>query len=319
MGRPEYDQLVRRVRWGEWPIYFLGSGGGFPVAHFAAHAVESLLEGPCIVRTPADFTAGAGVIRPRTVAMLISSGQESPDLLEAAKVLRTRNGTVLALVSKPDEPLAQAAAVAFLVHTGEESGAICSPICQQAALGCIALLAAKALKRPRPQFLSLEDEMAKLPEHLEWALVQLTKGVRALAAELGRAKSLTLLAGGSYHSTAMLAASHLRKLAGIRAAAQNAAEMALPQGAAFGRDETLLVLSGSRCRVKKQVHAMVETAKRAGTCIFSLTDGNDPEVTRRSALSLLLPPLHEVTGATLAHAIMAWTAYHAGRPESRQP
>ena len=315
-GRPEYGPVLRRTRWGELPIYFIGAGQGCAVARFAAHAFESLLEWPCIVRTPADFTAyAAASLRPRTIAILISGGPMDADLLEAAKVVRGRNGTALALVAKPEDPLAQATDGVFLVRAGEEpGGGIRLPLCQQAAIGYIALLAAQTLKRHRPQFDSLEGEFGKIPDHIEWAFGQLTQGVSSLASELARAKSLTLLAGGAYESTALLAAALLRSLAGIHAAPANASEMLMPQGRPFIREETLLVLSGSHCRVKKQVHRIVEAAQRAGTNIFALTDGSDAELTRRSALSLLLPPLHEITSATLAHALLAWTAYHAGRP-----
>jgi fructoselysine-6-P-deglycase FrlB-like protein len=320
-GRPEYDSLVRRIRWGELPIYFVGVGEGFAIAHFAAMAFESLLEWPCVLRTPGDFTAyAAASVRPRAIAILFSSGQGNPDLLEVARLMRARNGTALALVAKPEDPLAKATDGVFLVRAGEERGdEIRRPICQQAACGCIALLAAKALKRHRSQHASLEEEFAKLPAHLEWALSQLGDGVQALASELARAQSLTLLAGGSYYSTAVRAASFLRKVAGTPAAAVNAAEIEPSQASAFDRDGALLVLSGSRCRVKKQVHGIVEAAKRSGAAIFSITDANEPELARRSVLSLLLPVLHEITGATLAHALMVWMAYHAARPATRKP
>jgi fructoselysine-6-P-deglycase FrlB-like protein len=319
-GRPEYDASLRRIRWGELPIYCVGAGHGYAVAHFAASAFETLLEWPCGVRAVADFAAySAASVRPRTIALLISSGEESPDLLAAAKLTRARSGIALVMTPRPEDPLAGTADGVFLVRAGEERGGeIRLPICQQAACGSIALLAAKALKRHRPQHDSLEEEFTRLPAHLDWALSQLGEGVRSLASELARAKSLAILAGGSYYSTALLAVSLLRKLAGIRAVAINAAEMASPQTMPFDRDESLLVLSGSRCGVKRHVHAIVEAAKRVGASVLSISDANEPELARRSALSLLLPVLNEITGATLAHALMAWTAYHAGLPGPRK-
>jgi len=315
-GRANYDALVRGTRWGELPIYFVAWGRSLPVAHFAACVFETLLDWPCLVRTPADFTAySAPGIRPRNIVFLISDGQDSPEALEAAKATRARHGIVLALAAQPEEPLAQAADGALLVRAGEEHGGVRLPVCQQVAVGLMALLAARALKRRRPQYDSLEEEYSKLPDHAAWAFSQLTEGVIALASELTRARTLTLLAGGCYFPTAIAAGGLLKRLAGVRVETLNATEA---QPARFGRDEIILVLSGSRCRVKKQIHSVVEVAKRAGTNILSLTDANDPEVTRRSALSLHLPPLHEITGATLAHAVLAWLAYHAARSAARK-
>jgi DNA-binding MurR/RpiR family transcriptional regulator len=75
----------------------------------------------------------------------------------------------------------------------------------------------------------------------------------------------------------------------------------------------VLVLTGARSPIKKQTLAVVQSAKRAGAKVLTLTDGNDPEVARHSAMTLFLPPLDEITGAILAHAVMAWTVYEASR------
>ncbi len=320
MGRPEYDALLRRTRWGESPIYFLGSGSSLPVAQFAAGAFESLLEWPCVVRSALEL--GADILataRPRSIFFLVSDGSATSELLEVAKAARDRNGTLLALVASPQDALSPAVDGVFVVRAGEERGGVRLPVCHQAAAGYVAFLAARALKRPRPLFDSLEREFAELPGQIEWAFSQHEEGVRSLAAELGRAKKLTILAGGSYYPVAVNVAALLEKLAGIAAETRNAADPQAAQEPGLARDVTLLVLTGSRCHEKKQVHGIAQYAKRGGTKICSLTDGNDSEISRRSALALLLPVLNEITGATLAHAIMVWVASHASRPEAKTP
>ncbi len=320
MGRTEFDAVLRRARWGESPIYFLGSGASLPVARFAAGAFESLLGWPCVVRPAAELGAGfLATVGPRRIFFLVSDGSSSSELLEVAKAARDRSGTVLAFVASPEDALVPAVDGVLVVRGGGEPGGVRLPVCLQAAAGYAALLAARAIKRPRPQFDSLEREFAELPGQIEWAFSQHEEGVHSLAMELARAKKLVILAGGGYHPVAVSAVAFLDKLAGIAADTINASEPREAEEAAFRRDMALLVLTGARCGAKKQVHSITQTVKRAGAKIYSLTDGNDSETSRRSALALLLPALDEITGATLAHAIMAWMAYHASRPEAKAP
>jgi DNA-binding MurR/RpiR family transcriptional regulator len=190
-------------------------------------------------------------------------------------------------------------------------------VCQAAAINFIALLMARALKRPRPQFDVLEDEFAKLPEYLTWAFTQLPQAMTSLAAELTAQEEVTLLAGGFYYPAAVQGALLLSQFGGLPAKAVNVTALLPSEMASFVRHQTLLVISSSRLRVKKQVHEAVESAKRSGARILSLTDGNDPEVSRRSALSLLLPVLNEMAGATMAAAVLAWVAGQLSRQGKR--
>lgn len=314
-GRPEYERLIRQTRWGELPLYFLGRGPALAVGLSGALACQTLLEWPAVIHTPDDFNAYClPLLRPRSVLWFISTGKESPETLEVAKAARARGATVLALVESPQNPIAPESDGVFLVRAGQELGKGTSvAICQSAAINFIALLMARALKRSSAKFDTLEDEFAKLPEHLTWVFTQLSQAMDSLAAELTAQEGVTLLAGGFYYPAAVHAASLLSQLGGVRAEALNATALPPSEMASFVRHKTLLVISGSRVRVKKQVHEAVETAKRSGARILSLTDGNDPEVSRRSALSLLLPVLSEMTGATMAAAVLAWVAGQCSR------
>lgn len=309
-GRPEYERLIRQMRWGELPVYFLGRGPALAVGLSGALACETLLEWPAVVHTPEDFNAYClPLLRPRSVLWFISTGKESPETLEVAKAARARGATVLALVESPQNPVAQESDGIFLVRSGQDLGkGISVAVCQAAAVNFIVFLMARALKRSSAKFDTLEDEFAKLPDHLTWVFTQLSQAMGSLAEELTAQEEVTLLTGGCYYPVAVHAASLLSRLGGVRTEAVNATAVLPSAMASLARLQTLLVISSSRLRVKKQVHEAVESAKRSGARILSLTDANDPEVSRRSAFSLLLPGLSEMTGATMAHAVLAWVA-----------
>jgi glucosamine 6-phosphate synthetase-like amidotransferase/phosphosugar isomerase protein len=318
-GRPEYERLIRQTRWGELPVYFLGRGHGLAAGLSGALACATLLEWPAVVHTPEDFNAYClPVLRPRSVLCFISTGKESPETLEAAKSAHARGATVLALVESPQNPIAQESDGIFLVRAGQDSGkGISVAICQAAAINFIVFLMARALKRSSTQFDTLEEEFAKLPDHMTWVFTQLPQAMDSLAAELMAQEEVTLLAGGFYYPAALHAALLLSRIGGVRTEAVNATALLPSEMASLAHRPTLLAISGSRMRVRKRVYEAVDTAKRSGARIVSLTDGNDPEVSRRSALSLLLPVLSEMTGATMAVGVLAWVAGQCSRHGKR--
>ncbi len=42
-GRPEYDEVVRRTRWSDGPLFIVGGGSSYPAALLGAYAFEELL------------------------------------------------------------------------------------------------------------------------------------------------------------------------------------------------------------------------------------------------------------------------------------
>jgi glucosamine--fructose-6-phosphate aminotransferase (isomerizing) len=314
-GRPEYDALVRRTRWGDGPIYIVGSGPPLVAGLTAAYAFESLLGWPALVREAAVFQAYAAPgLRPRSVLLAISGSGEESELMEVAEVARARGATVLVLASNTQSRLAQMADGVFLVRAGEESGAGAKlAVCQQAAASYLGLVAARALKRQQPSLAAMEADFEKLPAHVEWVLTQLRDAAQSFAAELRGWRSLSAVGGGFYHPAALEWAWRVRKLTGIDARGFEVAEFLHGPLASLEREATVVVISGSRCRAKKHINQLVARLKKVKLRVFSVTDGNDPEVSRHSELAVLLPLLSEAAGATLALALLDWVAYQAAR------
>lgn len=319
-GRPEYERLIRQTRWGELPIFFLAAGEREAVALSGALACESLLNWSAVVRAPQDFYAYClPMLRPRSVVWCVSAGKGSPEMPAVVKAVRARGATALALADNPEDPLISECDGAFRVWPGEEAQkGICSTICQMAAANFIKLLLARSHKRAQPHFQTLEEEFVKMPEHLSWVFTQFPQALDSLASELTARTEVTLLAGGAYYPAAALAAGFLHRLGGVRARAFNVSSLPPAEFARLTPADALLVISGSRTPVRKRVHEVVEAVRRTGSRILSLTDGNDPEVVRRSALSLRLPVLEETTGAIMSLSTLAWIAGQCSRFDKRR-
>jgi glucosamine 6-phosphate synthetase-like amidotransferase/phosphosugar isomerase protein len=299
-GRPEFESLVRGTRWGDGPLFILGSGPSYPAALAGLCAFESLLGWPVVVSRAANFLAySASLIRPRSVVLAVSLSGEADKTLEAALQARSRGAALLALTASPTSPLAEAADGTFLVRPGEELRlGLQSELCLFAAVGFVALVAARVLKRHHHKLDELEAEYEKLPDHSEWVLTQLTDAARSLASRLRDLEDLVLVGGGSYYPAAMQAAETMARLTPLRPLAQDAVELPESLVKSGARNRATLFLSGSRCRVKKEIH---ESARLLGSPerFYAVTDSNDQDLRGAASLAVLLPSLGEMTGSAL--------------------
>jgi glucosamine--fructose-6-phosphate aminotransferase (isomerizing) len=317
-GRPEFEALVRRTRWGEGPLYICGGGASGLISLTGVYAFESLLGWPVVARPAAVFqNYSLPVLRPRSVLLVISPSDEIPEALELARTARSRGANVLALTNHPQGPLAQIAEGVFLTRTGEAASPATTVVCQHAALNYIALVAARVLKRPNPQMEALQEEFEKLPQHVEWALTQLSEAVRALASELRGLRNAWLAGGGFYHPLALQGARRLNELAALHTQGSEASEFRRGPLQRLGREDGAVFLSGSRSRMKKEIHQAAAQARIQGVRILSLTDRNDRELADRSDLALLLPTLTEMVGSTLTLVLLEWLAVQAAREPKR--
>ncbi len=325
-GRGEYEMLARGTRWGEGPIYLVGSGLSYLAGLSGELAFEELLGWPVVLRRAVDFQAySASSIRPRKVLIAISQSGESPETLEAAQAARTRGAVVLALTGSAASSLARMADGVFLVRAGGGSGlGMKATVCQQAALGYLSLVTARALKRPHPALDALEGEFEKLPEQTEWVLAQLLDAVRVFAAELKGLRELLLVGAGCYYPVSLLEAHLAREIMQIGAHGFHPEDLGVGKGLVERGEFAVVFLSGSHCRERKKVHEASARVKKTGAKVLSVTDANDQELARRSAVALLLPGTSEIVGSTLTLALLQWLNYHSAvergaDPEGRRP
>ncbi len=299
-GRPEFEELVRRTRWGDGPLFLTGSGASYLTARAGVYAFETLVGWPVVARPAQDLALyGLPLLKPRSVLLAISRSGETASTLEVARAARTQGAHLLALTHQPAGSLAGIAEGVFLARGGEGADAgVQQTFLQHAALSYLGLLAARVLKRHHPQLEALEEDFAKLPERLEWVLAQLGDAMTTLAEALRRFASVQVVGGGFYHSTALEAARVLGEVAHLPAQGCSVEEFLDPSAAPAGEPGAVLLVSGSRCRARKAVQQAAERAGRAR--LFALTDSNDHDLAGAATLAALLPLFSEPAGALMA-------------------
>jgi len=316
-GHREYDTVVRHTRWGEIPIYILGDGASYYAGLTGTYAFELLLGWPVVLRSPRMLTTyGHSIVGPRAIVLAISGFGESDEMLEAARLVRRRGAVLLVLTTETEGALARMAEAVFPVEATRPAGTrLTQAVCLQAAAGFLALIAARALTRPSPLLPTLEKEWQELPRNAEWVLQHLDDAARSLASELKAVDHLHLVSGGFYYPTACQWARHLRQLGGLRVTAHDLEDF--DSWPLSSEQDALILLSGSRSRLKAQLHRLLARAAQTRAKILSVTDRDDRNLIGRSLISVLLPALSEMVASILMLVLLEAVAYHAGGGKSR--
>ena len=312
-GRPEYDRLVRRVRWGEGPLLIVAGGGATAASLAGVYAFESLLGWPVVSHSAADFEAYAiSNLKPRSVLILIPEAEPSELTLSMARTAKSRGATVLALRCEPHESLDSLCEGFIDVRAVEGRSRAATAVCEHAALSYFALVAARVLLRPRPEFDTLAQEFDALPQKVEWVLTQLSDAVCSWAAEAKGLHSWMVAGAGFYHPAAMHGAATLSAL-GIDARAISVVDAAGESLPALSSDAGVILVSGSRSRARKHMQTFAERLKGSRARVFSVTDTNDRSLVELSRMALLLPTMSEMVGSLLAATLLDWMSYHLAR------
>jgi glucosamine 6-phosphate synthetase-like amidotransferase/phosphosugar isomerase protein len=318
-GRPLYDALIRRINWGERPIFMVADGPSYPAAFGGAWAFESLLGMPVIVQRPEAFTAYTSrALAVRSLVIVIAGTGEHGETLAAAKKARSRGAIVWAVAPDPTGELARLADATVNDYAGESSGDNARWVfCRHAVLLFLAAAAARVLKPPSAALSAQEDELGKLAQHVEWVLNRIPDAARALAKEMAALPNLYVAGGGPFHPIALRAAERLGKTTGTMTRASELLDLqhALPRISQPGSG--ILYLSSSRCELRAQVQQSVRDARqKGGLKIFAVTDRNDHQLSERADLAVLLPILTEASSALLTLVLLELVACYAAQASS---
>jgi DNA-binding MurR/RpiR family transcriptional regulator len=319
-ARAEYGETVRRVRWGEGPIYVCGAGDCASMGVAASYAFESLLGWPVVVRPVEVFRDYAiSLLRPRSVLVMIFTAGEWPEAQELAHLAHERRCTLMGLTNDPESPLAKMLDLILLARAEGNTDSPSVAVCLHAALNLLAFEVARALKRPEPHWDELEKEFDKLPEQIDWVFTQLSAVVRSAAAEVARFPRLRIVGGGFNHYPAWRAAQRLRLLAGLPVEGIEASEFWSGLANFARRDDAVLFLSSSRAKNRKLIHRCAAQTRVNGARVLSLTDGNDRELVECSDLGTLIPSLMEMPGCTMTLFMLEWLVFEVLRATRQSP
>lgn len=317
-GRPRYDSLIRRVHWGEKPVFILGNGPSYAAALSGAWAFQSLLGIPAVVQRPEAFSAYASRALAVHSLLLVAGGAgDCEATVAAAKKARSHGAIVWAITANPSGELA-GLADATLSDYAEDSNpyGVRSVFCQHAVMLFLAVAAAQVLKAPAATLKARQEELEKLPTHIEWVLNQIPDAAGALAKEIMALPQLSIIGGGPFYPVAIHSADRTRQTAAVSAQGSDLLDFSQSSPQISPPGSGFLYLSSSRCRLKEQVYQSVHEVRKEGSRrVFAITDRNDRKLSERADLTVLLPTLTEAGGALVALAFLELLAgFYAQSP-----
>jgi fructoselysine-6-P-deglycase FrlB-like protein len=318
-GLPLYDALIRRVNWGERPVFMLGDGPSYPAALSGAWAFESLLGIPVVVERPGVFCAYTSrALAPRSLVIVAAGRDASTETLEAARKARARGAIVWAITANPSCELATLADAAVNDYSGDPAEGSRSVFCRHAVMLFLAVAAARVLKPPGKLPGALEEELLNLARHVDWVLNQIADAAGALAKEIGALPGLYVTGGGAFFPVALQAAGRLRQPGAFPALGLELLDFQQSFRRIPQPGSGILYLSSSRCGLKTQARQSArEMRLEENHKIFAVTDSNDRQLSERADLAVLLPILTEAGAALLTLVFLELAASYAGRAPLR--
>ena len=313
-GRPQYEALVRRVGWGEKPIFLLAGARAYPTALMGAWAFQSLLGAPVVAARAGNFNAyTCRVVGARSLVIAMGGGE---DLVQAVKKAKSQGAVVWAAAPNPGGPLAEIADAVIDCFQGDSANdSTRYNFCRHAAMVFLAVAATKVLKAPTVALDSQEEEFEALPRHVEWVLNHISDAASAFAREFRPLTDLRIVGGGAFFPIAIQSAGRLYREAQIPAHGCDLLDFQEGFCGVTRPGSGVLYLSSSRCGLKTRVHDSVREVRQGKSRkIFALTDGNDRQLSERADAAVLFPVLTEAGGALIALAFLELVAFYTAQP-----
>jgi fructoselysine-6-P-deglycase FrlB-like protein len=319
-GMPLYDALIRRVNWGERPVFMLGDGPSYPAALSGAWAFESLLGIPVVVERPGVFCAYTSrTLAPHSLVIVAAGADAIRETLEAARKARAHGAIVWAITANPSSELAALAdAVVNDYSGGPADDGSRSVFCRHAVMFFLAVAASRVLKAPGRSPGALEEELSTLARQVDWVVDQISDAACALAKEIGALPGLYVTGGGAFYPVALQSAGRLRQPGAFPALGLELLDFQQSFRRIPQPGSGILYLSSSRCGLKAQAHQSArEMRLEENHKIFAVTDSNDRQLSDRADMTVLLPILTEAGAALLTLVFLELVASYAGREPSR--
>jgi fructoselysine-6-P-deglycase FrlB-like protein len=312
--RTDYERAVRALRWGELPIWALGSAQSLPAAEALRFVFEDLVAWPVIVCEASSFMeSAAGILRPGSVVVVFADTTAATG--HAARAARKRGAQVL-VIGDVEPPAAESssapagrspALTLALPSAGAAAESGLGAAClQHAAAAQLALVCALQLTRPEARLERMERDWCDLPAHLDRLIGRVGDGVAALAVAM-ESVSLIVLAGSGYYCAAALRASALsRQQTGRLVVGLDLSSLESGWLRVLDTHSAVLLVSGSAGRGAKGAADLAGSIKERASILLAITGSNDHDLIRQARLSLILPEVGDLARSILALAVAGW-------------
>jgi glucosamine--fructose-6-phosphate aminotransferase (isomerizing) len=287
-------------------------GSAFLAAHVGRYWIEKLARIPCDADVASELRYRDPPLPEGGGAILVSQSGETADTMAALRLLKEGGQKVLSIVNVPESTMARASDAALLTVAGPEVGVASTKAftAQLAVLACLAVGFGRARRR-----ISQADEgrltqaLLAVPSFAA-EILERDAEIRALAADVAKARDVLFLGRGSLFPIALEGALKLKEISYIHAEGYAAGEMKHGPIALIDSAVPVIALCPSGPLFEKTCSNLQEAAARGGR-VMAFTDAEGAPALRRFAEHVIALPTVGAFSAPILHAIpVQLLAYH---------
>ncbi|NKC29551.1 glutamine--fructose-6-phosphate transaminase (isomerizing) [Falsiroseomonas selenitidurans] len=287
-------------------------GSAFLAAQVGRYWIEQLARIPVDADVASELRYREPPLAEGGGAILVSQSGETADTMAALRLLRAGGQKVLSVVNVPESSMARESDGALLTVAGPEIGVASTKAftAQLALLACLAIGFGRARgKLDEAQARLLAHTLTEVPGHAAQILEQ-DEEIRAMAAEVAKARDVLFLGRGALMPIAMEGALKLKELSYIHAEGYPAGEMKHGPIALIDSAVPVIALCPTGPLFEKTASNLQEAAARGGR-IMALTDAVGARALRGFAERVIVLPTVHPFAAPILHAIPVQVlAYH---------
>ncbi len=287
-------------------------GSAFLAAQVGRYWIEQLARIPVDADVASELRYREPPLSEGGGAILVSQSGETADTMAALRLLQQGGQKVLSVVNVPESSMARASDGALLTVAGPEIGVASTKAftAQLALLACLAIGFGRArgtLDEATARLLA--STLTEVPGHAAQILEQ-DEEIRAMAAEVAKARDVLFLGRGALMPIAMEGALKLKELSYIHAEGYPAGEMKHGPIALIDSAVPVIALCPSGPLFEKTASNLQEAAARGGR-IMAFTDAVGAKALRGFAERVIVLPTVHPFAAPILHAIPVQVlAYH---------
>ena len=254
-------------------IQIVACGTSYIAGLLGKYVIEQLADLPVDVEIASEFRYRSPALRAGALVIAMSQSGETADTLAALRYCQARGMQSAAVVNATESTMAREVDVVWPIHCGPEIGVAST----KAFTAQISVLTALAIAAARARGRIDEAEEKRLVHILLGAprliaeSIQLEDAVRAVAAEISKARDVLYLGRGPMYPLALEGALKLKEISYIHAEGYAAGELKHGPIALVDEQTPVVILAPFDSYFEKSASNMSEVMARGGQVVF-ITD-----------------------------------------------
>lgn len=295
-------------------IIIVACGTSWHAGLAAEYIIEELCRINVEVEYASEFRYRNPIIGADDVIIAISQSGETADTLVALENAKQQGATIFGLVNVVGSSIARMSDAGSYTHAGPEIG-VASTKAYTAQLAVLNLIALKIAKLKgtvsEEKYNHLIQEMASVPEKVQWILDTQVDEIKRIAEKYKDAHDVLYLGRGYNFPTALEGALKLKEISYIHAEGYPAAEM--KHGPIALVDETLpVVFVATKDGYHEKIVSNIQEIKARKGKIVAVVSEGDNQITAIADDVMVVPDCDEIIAPLIAVIPLQLLSYYIG-------